>query len=162
MRLIDTPTTDLTVEISAAPDEIWPLITDIDLPGRFSDEYVGGEWIDGPARLGATFRGRSRHDRIGEWETTSTVVVFEPNRAFGWAVSSVEHPAAVWTFLIEPRQRGSSLTYRMQLGPGPSGLSAAIERRPDRENDIIQRRIDEQRVQMRKVVEGIKELAETR
>ncbi len=162
MRLIDAPTTDLTVEIYAAPEEIWPLITDIDLPSRFSDEYLGGEWIERPAGLGATFRGRSHHERIGEWETTSTVVVFEPNRAFGWAVSSVEQPAAVWTFLIEPRERGASLTYRMQLGPGPSGLSAAIERRPDREDDIIQRRIDEQRIQMRKVVEGIKELVEKR
>lgn len=160
MRLIDTPTTELSVDIDASPEDIWPLITDIDLPSRFSDEYVGGEWIDGPARLMATFRGRSQHERVGEWETTSTVVVFEPNRAFGWAVGDVEYPAAVWTFMIEPHERGATLVYRMRLGPGPSGLSAAIARQPDRESDIIQRRIEEQQVQMRRVLEGIRDLAE--
>ena len=66
----------------------------------------------------------------------------------------------MWTFLLEPAGECVTLTYRMQLGPGPSGLSGAIERRPDREHDIIERRIEEQSAQMRAVLEGIKRLAE--
>ncbi|MDH3500210.1 MAG: SRPBCC family protein [Acidimicrobiia bacterium] len=160
MRLRDAPTTELSLEVEASPESIWEYVTDIELAARFSEEFQGAEWIDGPARPGATFRGRSRHPRIGEWETTSTIIACEPGRTFAWAVGDTSSPAAVWTFIIEQSEEASVLTYRMQLGPGPSGLRVAIERFPDREAEIIQRRIEEQLVQMQRVLDGIKALAE--
>jgi hypothetical protein len=49
----------------------------------------------------------------------------------------------------------------MRLGPAPSGLTQAIERMPDREERIIDRRLAEHRGNMEATLRGIKELAET-
>ena len=46
------------------------------------------------------------------------------------------------------------------LGPGPSGITAAIEQMPDKEARILARRIGEHRTNMRQVIEGIKAAAE--
>jgi hypothetical protein len=48
----------------------------------------------------------------------------------------------------------------MTLGPGPSGLTRIIEQKPESEKKIISNRQKDQQVNMRKTVEGIKQLAE--
>jgi len=48
----------------------------------------------------------------------------------------------------------------MSMGPGPSGISVAIEAMPDKEPRILQRRILEHHVNMMRTVEGIKTIAE--
>jgi len=45
-------------------------------------------------------------------------------------------------------------------GPGPLGISVAIEAMPDKEPRILQRRILEHHVNMMRTVEGIKTIAE--
>ena len=40
------------------------------------------------------------------------------------------------------------MTQTYRIGLGPSGLTVAIERKPDREHDIIARRFADQRVDM--------------
>ncbi len=44
----------------------------------------------------------------------------------------------------------------MTLGPGPSGLTAAIKSMPDKEASIIAKRQREQAANMRRTLEGIK------
>jgi hypothetical protein len=48
------------------------------------------------------------------------------------------------------------------MGPGPSGVLSAIERRPDKEERIIELRLEEWRTNMTATVQGIKEIAESR
>ncbi len=67
---------------------------------------------------------------------------------------------ATWRFEIEPTGTGCVLRQSAQMGPGPSGLTPAIEARPDKEELIIERRLDEWRANMRATVDGIKHLAE--
>ena len=45
--------------IDASPDAVWELSSDIELPARFSDEFVGADWIE-PSRAGGTLRGTER------------------------------------------------------------------------------------------------------
>jgi uncharacterized protein YndB with AHSA1/START domain len=150
----------VSIDIDAPPAAVWKLVTDINLPARFQDEFRGAEWVDtdGPA-LGAAFLGRNERGEW-KWETTSWVVTYEPERAFGWAVSDRDNPGSVWTYLLEPAGDGTTLTFHRRLGPGPSGLTSAIERRPDREEEIIAARDAEQLANMNGVVAGIKGLAE--
>lgn len=54
------------------------------------------------------------------------------------------------------------LRYHRVLSPGPSGLTPAIDRHPEAEEEIIASRDEEQRQNMQAVVEGIKQLAEAR
>lgn len=162
MRYTDGPTTEVDVYIEAPPSRVWPLVSDIDLPSRFSHEFQGGEWLDDVTEgaVGARFRGRNRHEAAGEWETTSVVVECEPEKAFAWAVGDPDHPSATWRFELAPEAGGTRLRQHAKIGPGPSGLSAVIERMPDREERIIERRLDEHRANMQRTLEGIKSLAE--
>ena len=100
-----------------------------------SSELQAAEWLDGatgPA-TGARFAARSRHEALGEWESTSQVTEFEPEQLFGWAVGDPADPAALWRFRLEPKDGGTELSEWVQLGPGRSGLSLAIEQMPDKE-----------------------------
>jgi hypothetical protein len=46
------------------------------------------------------------------------------------------------------------------MGPGPSGLTPAIEKMPDKEERIIARRLEEWQANMAATLSGIKGLAE--
>lgn len=159
-RLQDGPVVEVSTSIEAPIDVVWNLATDINLPSRFQDEFVEAEWIDDGPALEARFIGRNRHGER-EWETTSWVVTYEPTRAFGWAVSDRNNPGATWTYFLDESGAGTLLRYHRVLGPGPSGLTAAIERHPEAEEEIIASRDAEQRMNMQAVVDGVKQLAES-
>ncbi len=162
LRYADCPTTEATVDIAAAPDAVWALVSDIELPARFSGEFVGAEWLDGASgpQVGARFVGRNRHDAIGTWETTSTVTDCDPPRPFGWAVGEPDDPSASWRFTLQPTGDGTRLTQWMQMGPARSGINAAIDAMPDKESRILERRLAELHRNMQATLDGIKQLAE--
>lgn len=162
MKYADCPTVEVDVLVGVPPEGVWKLVTDIDLPARFSSEFQGANWLEGilgPAP-GAQFKGRNRHPAAGEWETTSTVVACEPQRVFAWAVGDPEHPSASWRFELAPEAGGTRLRQWAQMGPGPSGLTPAIQAMPDKEERIVAGRLEEWRRNMIATVEGIKALAE--
>jgi uncharacterized protein YndB with AHSA1/START domain len=154
----DLDRVDVTASIAAPVARVWELVTDVDLPGRFSREFQGGEWLDDPG-AGARFRG---HNRIGdvEWSTTCTVVDFRPGVAFAWAVESVDEPVAVWGYTLEGHDDQVVLGMHAKLGPAPSPPRAAAAADPDRAEEIIAGRLRHWTKNMTATVEGIKGLAE--
>jgi hypothetical protein len=46
------------------------------------------------------------------------------------------------------------------MGPGPSGITALIEKMPDKEEKVIARRLKEWAANMSATVTGIKQMAE--
>jgi uncharacterized protein YndB with AHSA1/START domain len=162
MRYADGPTAEVEVHVDAPPAAVWAIVSDINAPARFSEEFLGADWVDGadgPA-VGARFQGRNQHTAVGEWETTSIVTDLEPERRFAWAVTDPDNPSASWRFELEPDGDGTRLRQWMRMGPGRSGLSPAIDAMPDKEEKIIARRLREHEQNMRLTVEGIKALAE--
>jgi uncharacterized protein YndB with AHSA1/START domain len=161
LTLADEPGTSAEVVIAAPPERVWALVSDIELPARFSEEFLGASWVggDGPA-VGASFVGRSTHPAMGEWEAESFVEVYEEGRRFGWATVDPSNPGSRWCFELEPVDGGTRLRYSMSIGPGPSGLSIAIEAMPDKEPRILQRRLTEHHAKMVRTLQGIAELAE--
>ncbi|MFO7699981.1 MAG: SRPBCC family protein, partial [Acidimicrobiia bacterium] len=89
-----------------------------------------------------------------------TVVECEENSIFSWVVNDPDDPVATWTFLLQSTEEGTLLTYHRVIGTGRSGLSMAIERNPDREEEIIAHRDEVHRAHMQAVVDGIQALAE--
>lgn len=160
MRYADMPTTHVEVVVAAPVERLWALITDIDLPARFSSELQGAEWLDDGPAVDARFRGRSEHPAIGRWETTCVVTRCDTNEAFEWVVGDAEHVSARWRFELEPVDDGVRLRQTAQIGPAPSGLTPAIMAMPDKEERIVARRLEEFRANMQATVEGIKRLAE--
>jgi uncharacterized protein YndB with AHSA1/START domain len=163
VRYVDGPTSEAEIYVAAPPDRVWALVTDIELPARFSNEFCGAEWVGerpGPA-VGAAFRGRNQHPAIGAWESTSVVVACEAGRVFGWDVQGYGGVAASWRFELEPEGDGTRLRHRARMGPARSGLTAAIEARPDKEERIIERRLEEWHTNLEATIRGIKQVAET-
>jgi hypothetical protein len=170
LRYSDCPSTQAEVLIAAPAAVVWALVCDIQLPARFSSEFNGGEWLDGASSPapGAQFSGRNHHPAIGDWETTSTICEFQPEQVLGWAVGDPDQPSALWRFTLTADAdadgtgtgTGTRLTQWMQIGPGPSGISAAIEAMPDKESRILQRRLGEHSANMAATLAGIKEVAE--
>ncbi len=159
-RYADKPVVAVNVVVAAAPQLVWDLVTDINLPARFSAEFQGAEWLEGDApALGARFVGYNER-KTAKWNTTCTVVEFEPLQRFAYAVEDVTNPAAVWQFELDPVEDGCRLTMWAQMGPGPSGVSCSIDKDPERESEIIARRAEEWRQNMTATVNGIKSLAE--
>jgi hypothetical protein len=161
-RYADLPTVTVSVEVAASPATLWPLISDINVPARFSTEFQGAEWTPpatGPA-ADAMFVGTNRHPAIGEWHVPCHVAVHEPERAFGWDPGGPEAPLSRWRFTLEPNGDTTTLSFSAQMGLGPSGLTPAIEAHPDREEEIVERRLAEWRENMTRTVDGIKAMAE--
>jgi hypothetical protein len=97
---------------------------------------------------------------MGGWETTSTIVEFDPPRLFGWAVGDPDVPGARWRFILAPVDGGTQLSQWMQMGPARSGINLAIDRMPEKEGRILERRLGEHRANMLRTLEGIKALIE--
>lgn len=158
-RLADRPTVEVSALIAAPPSAVWELVTDINISSRFQDEFKEATWLDEGPALGASFVGKNATSRF-TWETTCTVIECLPDERFAWAVNDVDDPVAVWTFVLTANDGGTELTYRRVVGTGPSGLTAAIKRYPEREEEIVAKRDEVHRQHMQAVVNGIKTLAE--
>lgn len=159
-RYADTPTVEMETWIDATPSRVWSIVSDISLMPDMSDELQAVEWLDASPQVGARFVGHSRHDALGEWATTSHVIEYAPEQAFAWAVGDAAHPSAVWRFRVASADGGTRLSEWMQLGPGRSGLSLAIDRMPDKEQKIVFVRMREFEKNMAVTLERIKTLAE--
>ena len=173
VKYADAPQASVEVRIDAEPAAVWPLVSDISLPAQFSPEFQGADWVDGGPALGATFHGHNKHQFVGEWTTTSTVTAYEEGAVFEWTVGDVENnqekirvdglvenKTARWRFDLTPDGDGSSLRFSAEMGPGPSGLTMAIQQMPDREEEIVANRLGEWTGNMQATLDGIKGLAE--
>jgi uncharacterized protein YndB with AHSA1/START domain len=160
MKMADLPKVDVDIYIDAPPERVWDVVVDLTRMGEWSSENKGGEWIDGEPALGSKFRGRNQREDF-VWETVSVVTEFSRPRAFAWAVGDPDNPAATWRYDLAAEGAGTRLRQSAVMGPGPSGLTMAIERMPDKEERIIERRCEEHRRNMMATVEGIKAAAES-
>ena len=138
----------------------WPIST---LPPGSPRSSQRAEWIDDGPAVGATFRGYNHHPRLDmTWDVVCTVTALEPEQVWEWTIGNPDNKVAKWRFDLSPADdgEGSVLRFSAEMGPGPSGLTPAIEKMPDREEEIVAGRLDEWRQNMTATVEGIKELAE--
>ena len=98
---------------------------------------------------------------MGDWTVTCHVVGYEQERVFAWNSVDPDRPAAQWRFELIPLAGATRLRFEMVLGPGPSGLTALIDTMPDKETKIITNRQLGQTANMRRCVEGIRDLVDS-
>jgi hypothetical protein len=100
-----------SVDVTAPPEVVWDLVSDLPGMGRFSPEATGGAWTGGHAgpAVGAVFAGRNARGRR-TWSTRSRVVACEPGRVFAFEVSSLGLPVAEWRYDIAPTAAGCHVT----------------------------------------------------
>lgn len=106
------PTISRSIDVAAAPDLVWSLVSDLPRMGEFSPENLGGEWVDGAtaAAVGARFRGTNRNGSR-QWWTKVLIVACEPGRSLTFDVRT---PFGVrvsrWAYEITPTHTGCRLT----------------------------------------------------
>jgi uncharacterized protein YndB with AHSA1/START domain len=107
-RRRDITVDEMDIEVAAAPEVVWALVTDITRTGEWSPESTGGAWrggADGPA-VGARFVGSNRHGPM-RWRTHCTVVECTEPKAFAFTVAE---NGMTWGWRLEPTTAGTRLT----------------------------------------------------
>jgi uncharacterized protein YndB with AHSA1/START domain len=98
------------IDISAPPDAVWDLITDVTRVGEWSPECYRCTWLDGGTgpREQARFKGWNRQD-LGpipvRWTTTSTVVASTRGEVFSF---TTKDSAATWTYRLTATADGGT------------------------------------------------------
>ena len=157
MRFIDEPSTEVTLTMRAPIEAIWQACIDPTLPVENSPELVHADWDhEGPPPgLGARLLGTSRMG-ANEWSTVANVVEWAP--PFGWSfeVGMGADPVSRWWYRLVDHEDGTvTVSQSVRLGPGKSGLTAAIEGKPQFEEEIIAGRLDFMAKAMRANLETI-------
>jgi len=159
MKFADGPSVEVDTYVDAPPQRVWAVVIDLSRMGEWSSENKGGEWVDGEPALGRKFRGVNQREDF-KWETVSVVTQFDPPRVFEWKVGDPDNASSTWRYDLSPEGDGTRLRQYTEMGPGPSGLTMAIDRMPDKEERIISNRCEEHRRNMSATVAGIKAAAE--
>jgi hypothetical protein len=116
LRFDDGPGTIVEIDIEARPSKVWELVTDINLPARFSKEFQSADWLTDTLAVGAVFNGRNHRRAIGDWTVPCYVDTSDVGRTFGWRTSDPEAPGARWSFELERRRAAPDCAT-----PSPSG-----------------------------------------
>jgi Polyketide cyclase / dehydrase and lipid transport len=127
------------IPISATPEKVYSVVSDLRRSAEWSPECRGGEWIAGePATVGAIFRGENlRPDDVvawaplirGVWYTECQVVAAEPGRTFRWAMRTHtgRNQESVWGFDMEPTVGGTILVHHFRMGRATEGIHKIVK-----------------------------------
>jgi hypothetical protein len=114
-----------SVDIEAAPDAVYALVSDIARMGEWSPEATGGEWLDGGSgNVGDRFDG---YNRAGEreWTRECEVAKADQGQDFTFVVGGVEANCTWWSYEMEPTAAGTTLTERWWIVNKTPGMQAA-------------------------------------
>jgi len=109
---------ELHIEVAAAPEQVWSLLTDITRAGDWSHETRGGEWLGGATEPvpGARFRGRNENGRM-RWARECEVLAVDAPRSISWRTvpTALYRDSTIWTYELEPTDTGCRITQRFEV-----------------------------------------------
>jgi uncharacterized protein YndB with AHSA1/START domain len=130
--------TEVRVEqrISAAPEALYALISDVTNMGRWSPENHACTWIKGARGpvVGARFKG-SNKDGWRRWSTVSQVVAADPGRRFAFDTRFIGVSISRWSYDFEADGDGTRVVEtwedrRPKLMRSPSKVVMGVPDRP--------------------------------
>ena len=115
---------EATIEIDAAPAQVWALVTDVPRMARWSPQVVRSTVKGGAVAKGARFSNLNRQGLLF-WPTKGKVVRFEPHRDFAFRIAENR---TIWSFELTPLDDGTRtrVTQRREVPDGISGVSLAL------------------------------------
>ena len=162
-RIQDGPGVVAEIDTDARPRQVWEVISDINMPAKFSDEFAGAEWLsDDEIAAGAIFRGRSAISDGREWETNCIVTEWVERETFEWRTTDPENPGAIWRFDLAEQGAGSRLRFSMVIGKENNSTAPRAMADPSLENQILFQRRLIHKANMQRVLEGVKALVDPR
>ncbi len=94
--------------MSAPPEKVYDLVSDVTRMGEWSPETASCKWIDGatgPA-VGARFKGTNKRGLV-RWSTKPEVVAADPGKEFAFVTRGMG-PATKWTYHFESAPDGGT------------------------------------------------------
>ena len=111
-----------TVEISAPPERVWSLMTDLPRMASWSPQVVR-TFVRGPVELGTRAVNLNRRGVL-VWPTRSKVVRFEPHRDFAFRIKD---NGVIWSFRLEPTATGTRVTQERETPDGITPISLRLQ-----------------------------------
>lgn len=120
---IEAKTLEATIDMNAAPEEIWPLVSDLPRMASWSPQVVRSIQR-GPGGLGARTININRSG-WKVWPTRSKVIRFEAPREFAFRVKDNK---TIWSYALEPIEGGGTrVTHRREAPDGLAPISAKLQ-----------------------------------
>ncbi len=135
---------DVTIDITAPPDQVYALVSDITRMGQWSPECVRCTWATGAAgpAVGARFKAKNKGARGPAWFNKPRVTVAEPGREFAFNRSGFAIGSYTWRYVMEPTATGTRVTESFDaerpLGSAMSWLTEKWVGSSDRDADLHQ------------------------
>jgi len=102
----------VTIEIDAAPEAVYDLVSDVTRMGEWSPECVKCEWLGEPGAVGSTFKGHNKQGWM-KWSTTAKVLSAERGKEFAFATMNGDREGTRWSYTFE--------------GTGPTTVTESFE-----------------------------------
>jgi hypothetical protein len=105
-----------TIEITASPERIYALLSDLTRMGDFSPECHRVEWLDGArgAAPGARFVGHNRSGPL-RWSRRGTVVTADPGAELSFSTEEGGREGTVWRYRLTPAAGATSVTESFEV-----------------------------------------------
>ncbi len=102
--------------ITAPPEVIYDLVSDVTRMGQWSPECIRCEWLDGAnsPTVGARFKGTSKRG-IVRWSTTPRVVAADRGREFAFVTTHGGHDETRWTYRFGRDADGTTVTETFEM-----------------------------------------------
>ncbi|HET7357315.1 MAG TPA: SRPBCC family protein, partial [Nocardioidaceae bacterium] len=115
-------------EVSATPEQVWAVLSDVTRIGEWSHECRTAQWLDGAreAAVGARFRGANKA-RFARWSKPCTITELEaPHRLVYRTNGGIMGDATEWTFTLEPSDSGCLVVQSYEILSLPRAVEWAI------------------------------------
>ena len=114
---------DHSVQVNAAPEKVYEVVSDLSRTGEWSPMNTGGQWLDaGGGNVGDWFDG---HNKMGPMEWTAKVEITEAERGkeFGFWTMGKAANVVHWRYSIEPAAGGAKVTEHYRLYTPPDAIA---------------------------------------
>ena len=98
-------------KISAPPQEVWEIISDLESMGNLSPENSGGRWGKGVTGVekGAIFRGKNKNG-FRQWSTKVLITECEPPKKLSFSLRVGGKEWCEWSYQIDAVEDGCVVT----------------------------------------------------
>ena len=120
------------LDVDAAPEQVYAVISDVTRIGERSPECHSAEWLEGsvPGSVGARFRGHNRSGFAARWSRTCEVL--EASRGVSFAFRTVperdpsRRDSTTWAYQLRPKGTGTEVTHSYEITLPPLRLFRSL------------------------------------
>ncbi len=116
------PLIEEQIEIAAAPEEVWALVSDPARMSAYSPQVLKTIVRGGEVGLGTRTINVNR-DGFKVWPTRSKVIRFEAPKEFA---IRIKDNRTIWSFTLEPSATGTTLIQRRETPDGVAPISQQL------------------------------------